>query len=125
MKSTIFCVFGVILIISLTACGDEHISYPMPTYNGGYQNLARTIKLLLTYPGRRCCISGSVYVSFVVEADGRISNKKIVKGISSSESCNADCEALRVLDYMTEWRPAEREGKKMAFRMILPINFSL
>jgi hypothetical protein len=133
MKSSIFCVFSFILIISLMACGEEHISYPMPaynscpmpTYNGGYQNLSRTIKLHLKYPGRRCCFSGDVYVSFVVEEDGRISNKKIMKGISNSEDCNADCEALRVLDYLTEWKPAEHEGKKVAIKMILPINFSL
>jgi protein TonB len=133
MKTTSFCVFDVILIISLTACGEEHISYPMPTYNsyptptynGGYQNLARTIKLHLKYPGHRCYFSGDVYVSFIVEADGRISNKTVVKGISSSEGCNADEEALKVLDYLTEWQPAEKEGKKISVRVILPIKFSL
>jgi protein TonB len=125
MKPNFFVSSAFILIICITACEEEHISYPMPTYIGGYENLARTIKKHLKYPGRRCCISGNVYVSFVVEADGRISNKKVVKGISSSQSCNADLEALRAVDYLTEWQPAEREGQKISVRMILPINFSL
>jgi outer membrane biosynthesis protein TonB len=72
-----------------------------------------------------CCISGNVYVSFVVEADGRLTSKKVMKGLSDMEGCNADEEALKVLDYLTEWEPAEKEGKKISVRTILPIKFSL
>jgi hypothetical protein len=123
MKPNIFCIIGVVVIINMDVLGREYLSDPLPTYKGGYENLARTIKQHLKYPV--CCIAGNVYISFVVEADGRLTNKKVVKGVSSTKGCNADEEALKVLDYLTEWQPAEQGGKKIAIRMILPIKFSL
>jgi TonB family protein len=91
---------------------------PTPTYKDGIENMMATIRKNLRYP--KGCIEGRVFVSFVVKADGTIGDKQIVKGISAE----ADQEALRVIDFLTEWIPGERQGKKVNVRMVLPIKFT-
>ncbi len=56
---------------------------------------------------------GSLCFHFIVEPNGQITNKKILKGISSKEHCNADKEAMKVLEFLTEWTPGRmsREQK--------------
>ena len=55
-------------------------------------------------------ISGTVYVSFVVEPDGSVSNVKLVRGVDPA----LDQEAIRVIQSSPKWEPgnAERYGSK-------------
>lgn len=53
----------------------------MPTYQGGIETLTKTIYKNLKWPGARCCLDGVVYVSFVVEPDGRLTYRKIAKSL--------------------------------------------
>jgi hypothetical protein len=101
------------------------MSEKMPTYKGGLENLTKTIKKNLKSSGGLCCFEGVVFVSFVVEPTGQITNKKIVRGISDKEPCNADKEAIKVLDFLTEWTPGECDGKKVPFEVSLPVKFSM
>ena len=64
-------------------------------------------------------IHGVVYVSFVVERDGSISNLKIIKGIGAG--CNE--EAIRVIRLMPLWEPAKHNGKAVASLYSLPVRF--
>lgn len=64
---------------------------------------------------------GRVYLSFVVESDGSISNIKIERGVSNE----LDREAKRLLRKMPKWTPGEAKGKKARTRCRLPINFTL
>jgi protein TonB len=64
---------------------------------------------------------GKVYLSFVVGADGKISQVKVERGVSR----DLDREAKRVVRSMPKWTPGEAGGKKVATRCRLPIVFTL
>jgi protein TonB len=95
----------------------------MPTFQGGLDSLKSKINKHLKWPGQ-CCVEGTVYVSFIVEPNGQVTNKRIKRGISSQEHCNADGQALKVLDYLTEWTIGECNGEKVAVEVVVPIKYS-
>lgn len=64
---------------------------------------------------------GRVFLSFVVEKDGSISNVKIERGISP----DLDREAKRIIRNMPKWTPGESAGRAVRARCRLPINFQL
>jgi len=66
-------------------------------------------------------ISGKVYVKFVIERDGSVSNAKIIRGVEST----LDKEALRVVNLMPKWKPGKQRGKPVRVAFTLPINFQL
>jgi protein TonB len=96
----------------------------MPTFQGGVDSLKSKINKHLKWPGQ-CSVEGTVYVSFIVETDGLITNKRIKRGISNQEHCNADAQALKVVDYLTEWTIGECNGEKVPVEITLPIKYSL
>lgn len=63
--------------------------------------------------------TGRVIVRFVVEADGKIGQAEIVKGLSPS----MDAEALRVVQEMPKWIPAEVDGHPVASQFVLPVSY--
>ena len=78
----------------------------------------------IKYPqdARKNVIEGKVYSSFIVEKDGRISDKKIIKGVYKS----LDNEVLKMLSIMpNEWKPAYKNGYPVRMQFILPVNFTL
>ncbi len=64
---------------------------------------------------------GRVYLSFVVEEDGSISNIAVERSVSP----DLDREAKRLLRQMPQWIPGEAKGHKVRTRCRLPINFTL
>ena len=64
-------------------------------------------------------ITGTVYVSFIVERDGTLKHKKIIKGITDG----TNKEALSIIDKMPNWIPGFCEGKKVPVQMIVPIKY--
>jgi protein TonB len=64
---------------------------------------------------------GRVFVEFVVEKDGSITQIKIVRGVSKE----IDREAKRVVRMMPSWTPAEQKGESVRARCRIPINFIL
>ena len=64
---------------------------------------------------------GRVFLSFVVEKDGSITNVKVERGIS----IDLDREAKRVVRKMPKWIPGESSGRAVRARCRLPINFQL
>jgi len=77
----------------------------------------------MKYPAsaRRMNIEGKVFVSFVIDADGRITEAAILKGISA----DCDKEALRVVQMMPKWRPGKQSGRPVRVRFNLPMVFKL
>jgi protein TonB len=65
--------------------------------------------------------SGTVYVSFVVEKAGDISDVKILRGVCEE----VDAEAIRVCKAMPCWIPGEQAGKKVRCRFTMPISVTL
>lgn len=76
----------------------------------------------LHYP--RICleeqITGRVYVSFIVEKNGQISNVTIERGAHPL----LDTEAKRMIENMPKWNPGKHKGKKVRTRCRMPINFT-
>ena len=96
----------------------------MPEFPGGNAALYEFIKQNLTYPksAKEQGIEGIVYVWFIVETDGSITNIKIVQGLNEE----LDAEALRVVNLMPNWKPGYR-GPHPIGRVpyTLPIMFKL
>lgn len=77
----------------------------------------------LKYPlqARRMGIEGKVFVQFVVDEHGEISEVKAIKGIGAG----CDAEAERVLKEAVSWNPGLTDGKPVKVRLVLPITFKL
>ena len=90
---------------------------------GGAQALMKYISSNIQYPPTSIEMNeqGKVYLSFVVEPDGSISNVVVERGVSP----DLDKEAKRVVRSMPNWKPGESKAKKSRTRCRLPINFQL
>lgn len=66
-------------------------------------------------------IQGRVFVQFVVNSKGKISDVVTVKGIGGG----CDEEAARILREAPDWNPGKQRGKPVSVRMVLPITFKL
>ena len=95
----------------------------MPQFPGGMQEMFKYINSVVKYPllARRMEISGTVYVAFVVEKDGRISNVTLFRGIGGG----CDEEAIRVVSSMPDWEPGLQRGQPVRVRFTLPVKFDL
>ena len=91
----------------------------MPQFPGGPDAMDLFIKQNLKKPADAKDLSGKVYVQFVVEKDGSISDVSIRMG--KYEKLNK--EAIRLVKMMPDWRPGVNKGKKVRVRYILPITF--
>lgn len=93
------------------------------TYPGGIAELQKWIAKSINYPQTSIELGeqGKVFVSFVVEPDGSISNVAVERGVSE----DLDREAKRVVRAMPKWTAGEAGGKKVRSRMRLPIVFTL
>ena len=94
---------------------------PLPT--GGMQAFYTFIGENMTYPNqaRRMAIEGKVFVQFVIDKDGSITEVQAVKGIGAG----CDEEAVRVIKNAPKWKPGKQRGRPVKVRMILPITFKL
>lgn len=93
------------------------------TYIGGTVAMQQFINDVVVYPdeARRFNEQGTVYVSFVVEKDGSVSNVKVERGVSNA----LDREAKRVVRSFPKWNPAELNFANVRARVRLPIVFVL
>jgi TonB family protein len=101
---------------------DGEITGPdeMPEYNGGQEAMMKYLASQLKYPdGVKA--SGTVFVSFLVKADGKVSNAQVKRGVTPE----LDKEALRVVSAMPNWKPAKKDGKPVDCEMVLPVRFAL
>jgi protein TonB len=95
----------------------------MPEFPGGekalYEFLAKNIK----YPAvaKENGIEGKVYIKFVVNEDGSVSQAQIVRGIGGG----CDEEALKVVKQMPKWKPGKQRGKTVKVWYTLPVYFKL
>jgi len=77
----------------------------------------------LRYPSKakKNGVEGKVYMQFVVEGDGSLSEFKVLKGIGSG----CDKEAIRLLKNAPKWNPGKSRGKVVRTRRTMPITFKL
>jgi TonB family protein len=95
----------------------------MPKFVYGEDSLMKFIAKSVKYPAKakEQSIKGTVYVSFIVDAEGNITDTKVLKGIGGG----CDEESIRVINSMPKWKPAEMNGKKIPARLFIPIRFVL
>lgn len=107
--------------------GDESevfiIVEDMPEFPGGELALRKYIADHIKYPviAAENGIQGKVYVTFVVDKDGSVSNARIARGVDPS----IDQEALRVVNSLPKWKPGKQRGKPVRVSYTVPINFQL
>ncbi len=104
---------------------EEIIDFPdvEAQFPGGVVAMKKWIAENIQYPQTAIEMNeqGRVFLSFVVEPDGRITNIKVERGVSP----DLDREAKRVVRKMPKWVAGESGGKKVRTRCRLPINFTL
>lgn len=95
----------------------------MPDFPGGQQAMLEYIARNIKYPplARESGIQGRVFVNFVVEPDGSVSNVKVIRGIGGG----CDEEAVRVIQSMPKWTPGRQRGKAVRVSFNLPVRFTL
>lgn len=94
-----------------------------PEFPGGMPAFYKFVGDNMKYPAqaRRMGIEGRVFVQFVVDKDGTVTEVKSVKGIGAG----CDEEAERVLRMSPKFKPGKQRGRSVKVRMVLPIIFKL
>jgi len=94
-----------------------------PEFPGGNEALYRYLQSNIRYPvmARESGIQGTVFVSFVVERDGSITNVEVVRGIGGG----CDQEAIRVVQNMPPWKAGQQRGQPVRVQFNLPVRFVL
>jgi len=103
--------------------GVYFIAEEMPVYPGGDEALRNDIAANVKYPedARKNGIQGKVYVSFVVDEQGKVTDAKIARGVNLS----LDKESLRVMNELKTWTPGKENGKSVKVAYTVPINYAL
>jgi len=66
-------------------------------------------------------MSGKVFVGFVIDTKGKVSNVKLLRGVSPA----LDNEAIRVVKSMPDWTPGRQNGRPVRVSYQVPVNFTL
>ena len=120
-------IIGQVVVEEVIAIVEEEEIIEFPDveaeFIGGAQALMKYIQTNIQYPPTSIEMNeqGKVYLSFVVEADGSITNVAVERGVSP----DLDREAKRVVRSMPNLKPGEAKAKKSRTRCRLPINFQL
>lgn len=101
------------------------VDYPdkEATFPGGAAAMKQFLADNINYPeiAMEMGDQGKVFIEFVVEKDGSITQIKVLRGVSRE----IDREAKRVVRDMPKWTPAESKGESVRARCRIPINFIL
>lgn len=94
-----------------------------PEFPGGQEAIFKFIQQNLKYPqlAKENNITGRVFVQFVVEKDGTVSNVRAMRDPGGG----LGKEAERVVKAMPKWTPGKQRGKAVRAYFTLPINFVL
>ena len=94
-----------------------------PEFPGGPAKLLEYVQKNLRYPmmARENDTQGRVFVGFVIEKDGSISNVRVIRGIGGG----CDEEAVRLVQNLPKFKPGKQRGKPVRVQYTLPIVFKL
>lgn len=94
-----------------------------PEFAGGTKAFTKYMERNLRYPSQaqEDGIQGKVFLSFVVEKDGSITDVKVLRGIGFG----CDEEAMKVIKKSPMWKPGKNKGIPVRVRYNMPINFNL
>ena len=92
-------------------------------FPGGIEKFYAYLSKTIRYPAvaRENNVQGKVFLTFVVEKDGSLTDIKVLRGIGSG----CDEEAVRVIKASPKWRPGQQNGRTVRQQYTVPINFQL
>ncbi len=95
----------------------------MPGYPGGDAARIKFLQDNIKYPqmARESGIQGTIYVSFVVETDGSVTDVRVLRSIGGG----CDEEAIRVINRMPKWNAGKQRGRPVRVQFNMPITFTL
>ena len=96
----------------------------MPKFRGlGMEEFYKFVGENLEYPmiAMENGITGKVFVSFVVDCSGEVTNVHVVRGVDPA----LDKEAVRVVNASPKWTPGKQRGISVQVSLTLPISFSM
>ncbi|MBS1530811.1 MAG: energy transducer TonB [Bacteroidetes bacterium] len=104
-----------------TEVKDMHSVEVMPQFPGGEVAWQKFLQKHLHYPPQAmdAGVGGKVFVSFIVETDGHLSDITLIRGVGYG----LDDEAMRVLKIAPNWTPGIQNGRKVRVRYMMPFNF--
>jgi len=93
----------------------------IPSFVGGDLAFIKFLQTNLIYPekARRMGLEGRVFVQFVVEKDGSVTNVKVLRGMGGD--CNE--EAIRVMQNSPKWLTGKQRGRPVRVQVVVPIIF--
>ena len=95
-----------------------------PSFNGGDANeFSKWVNSRLVYPeiAKENGVQGRVTLQFTVNADGTVSNVKVLRGVDSS----LDKEAVRVVSSSPKWKPGKQRDRAVKVTNTFPVIFQL
>lgn len=94
-----------------------------PEFPGGAAEMYKYLNKNIRYPpaASRANIQGRVFLQFVVNTDGSITDVEVVKGVGFG----CDEEAQRVVKGMPKWKPGRQSGRAVRVKYTLPVSFQL
>ena len=94
-----------------------------PEPPGGMQGFLKYVGEEMEYPktAKRMGIQGRVFVQFIVDQNGNLTDVKAIKGIGGG----CDEEAERVIREAPKWTPGKQRGRPVKVKMVLPVTFKL
>ncbi len=95
----------------------------IPAFPGGISAMMNYLIANIHYPynAKESNIHGTVYISFVIDKEGSLTDVNVMRGIGGG----CDEEALRVVKSMPAWTPGKQNGRSVMVRLILPVQFTL
>ena len=95
----------------------------MPEFAGGVDAWNNYLKNQIEYPqqARNEGVEGRVFVTFIVQPDGQLTDIQLIRGIGAG----CDEEARKALEESPYWNPGVQRGKKVATRMQVAITFKI
>lgn len=94
-----------------------------PQFPGGDEGRMKFFKDNMKYPeeAKKQGIQGVIFVTFVIETDGRVTDARILRGLGYG----LEEEALRVVNMMPNWIPGKQRGENVRVQFNMPIRFTL
>lgn len=95
----------------------------LPEFPGGNTAMASYMAETVRYPevARLAKTEGKVFVGFVVDKTGHVTDVTVEKSLSKE----TDAEAVRAVKAMPTWKPGKQNGQNVAVKMVLPVAFKL
>ncbi len=90
-----------------------------PEFPDGLDSLYTFIEKNNNWQVGQITMEGKVFVSFIIEEDGKVSNIELVKKFHPE----CDNEAIRIISKMPAWQPGSQNGKPVRTKVVLPIFF--